>query len=217
MTVSSVSTKSLCGFALLVPVVIGAYWGVGRWDLWDRPAEAPPMLAPTPLAAIAPPLFLPQAVGDAESRVGVAGITSPILRRPFEAALDDSERVIGVELDGESRAYVVKAFKLSARGRLEDAGVQVVYDYLGRRPICVTHCDRSQATRVFTGDESPFDFSPTFDVRVGEGEDGLVLVVNGIRYPQLSPEIPLEEVKFVTTTWGRWRSAHPDSLVYLRS
>lgn len=217
MTVASVSTKSLFGFALLAPLVVGACWGVGRWDLWDRPVEAPPNLAPTPLAVITAPFFIPQAAGDVESRVGVVGITSPILRRPFEVKLADSERVIGVESDGEARAYVVKAFELRARGRWEDAGVQVVYDYVGRRPICVTHCDRSQSTRVFTGDESPVDFSPTFDVRVGEWQDGMVLVVNGTRYRQLSPEIPLEDVKFVTTTWGRWRSTHPDSLVYLRS
>jgi hypothetical protein len=39
----------------------------------------------------------------------------------------------------------------------------------------------------------------------------MVVMVGQREYGQNSPEIPLTDLEFERTTWGEWKSAHPDT------
>jgi hypothetical protein len=41
------------------------------------------------------------------------------------------------------------------------------------------------------------------------------LIVDGKRYSQKFPQLPLAEIPFSEATWGQWRKKYPDSLIYL--
>src|SRR5438132_3563971 len=63
------------------------------------------------------------------------GIDHPKILPAAEAHLQDQDQVIGVEVEGEARAYLVSAF----------SGLQghVVNDVLAGQPVSVTHSDMS--------------------------------------------------------------------------
>jgi hypothetical protein len=209
---------SLIVFVLVLNCV-GWFWLVDRLDrialqlgtgatLRSPAGDADPASTSTPAAAQGTNVGL-------EADINVAGVAAPQLFSADQIELEDAEPVIGVEVAGEARAYVVKAFEVRSILRIEDIGVHVVCDVVGGRSICVTHCDRSKQTRVLAGLPKPEESVP-LDVRVGGWSDGMVLVVQGARYAHLSKEIPLEDVQFITT-WGEWRARHPETLVYSRS
>lgn len=220
---SGVIRTSLVVFVLALNCV-GWFWLVDRLDRIAlqlgtgatlrspagdaEPSTADPASSSTPSAAQGTNVGL-------EADINVAGVAAPQLVPADEIELEDAEPVIGVEVAGEARAYVVKAFEVRSILRIEDIGVHVVCDVVGGRPICVTHCDRSKQTRVLAGSTKPEESVP-LDVRVGGWADGMVLVVQGTRYAHLSKEIPLADVQFITTTWGAWRARHPETLVYSR-
>jgi hypothetical protein len=145
----------------------------------------------------------------------------PVIQRPEarpagSVRLSEDAAVIGVSVDGRSRAYVVEAFGPTAR--------HVVNDQLGRVPVTVTYCSRSDCAQVFT---DPREAGPLavsvggFDRRSGTG--ALLLRVGSTLYRQDTrapltadaPPFPHAVADFVWTTWQQWRTAHPDTDVYL--
>ena len=132
------------------------------------------------------------------------GINNPKLIAGEKAGLQDDDIVIGVRVNGESRAYLRSAF---------DGGPDrhIVNDKLGSVAVSVVHCDRNRITRVFTSDKS----DGPLNIRCGgwTGKE-LALLVDDQEFAQSSREIPLQNVDYVETTWKDWRKAQPATLVY---
>lgn len=151
------------------------------------------------------------AVGGAPTFDQDMTLTLPPIQNPTfvfadEAPLLDDDIVIGVMVDDQSRAYLRDAFD-------DSPAAHVVHDQLGSKSVAVTHCDRQRCTRVLG-----VDLGTPLEVGVGgwnADENTMELLVSGERFLQTSPDIPLDEVPFVETTWGLWRTIYPDTLVYV--
>ncbi|HEY8506078.1 MAG TPA: DUF3179 domain-containing (seleno)protein [Gemmataceae bacterium] len=160
-----------------------------------------------------PPEFAP-AVTLGNAPFVVPGVTRPLIHRPDQVTLDDSEEVVGVGADGRHRAYVLRA--------LAGPSGRVINDLIDGLPVTVTHCEQTRRTRVFTAPRS----DRPLPISSGGLLDGELLLVIGLElYPQ-SPgagdraggpprEIPYPDCPFTETTWGAWYAAHPDTDVYV--
>jgi hypothetical protein len=172
-------------------------------------------------AALAPYLFSAPAGNSPDASSGASGlghydypamtlnlppIDDPVLVHAADAGIDDATIIIGVVVQGEPRAYLREAFAL---GPLR----HIVRDKIQATPIAVTHCDRLLCTRVFANNDS----SRPLDIRVGgwRSDQTMELIVDGKRYSQKFPQLPLAEIPFSEATWGQWRKKYPDSLIYL--
>jgi len=143
------------------------------------------------------------------------GISAPPLRTPDEVDLADTDQVIGIVVGDEARAYVVEAFAVHGSFHPRDLAVHVVNDTVGGRPVCVTHCNRTDMTRVLTEVSVRTDPSAEpLDLQVGGFSKGLLLRYNGVRYHQEDARIPLQDLQFIVTTWKDWYTEHPGTLVY---
>lgn len=132
------------------------------------------------------------------------------------AWLDDEAHVFGVEIDGETRAY--PRFIMEIR--------EMVNDTLGGRDFAMPYCTLCGAAQVW------------FTDRVPEGVErpilrtsGLLIRSNKLMYDVVSGSVfdtflghatngPLHRqgVKLpghtvVSTTWGEWKKAHPDTTI----
>lgn len=141
-------------------------------------------------------------------------MTLPRATPPSEARINPAEVVIGVEVEGNARAYRL--------GALESHQSHLVNDVIGAVPVSVAYCNLSDCVSVFTG---PRDRGP-LDVRVaGMLNLEMVLQINGDLYyqksgspidpAQASPSMPLEALSPTRTTWGEWKRRHPRTDVYL--
>ncbi len=147
----------------------------------------------------------------------------PALDRPgfVEASktafLKDSERVFGISLGGEAKAYP---------HRILDAH-EMANDVVGGRPISLAYCTLCGSGVLYDGahpsrnGQNPFTF----------GSSGLLYRSNKLMYDrstnslwnQLTGEpvsgrlaasgIRLERLPVVVTTWGEWKREHPETLV----
>jgi len=138
--------------------------------------------------------------------IDVPPIERPVLVPAADARIDDESIVIGIVVDGEPRAYLRDAFALGPLNH-------IVRDTIQSTSVAVTHCDRILCTRVFMSR----DPSNPWSIRVGGWRDDqtMDLIVNGSRFSQKSPLIPLADIPFSEATWGQWRQKHPDTLIYL--
>jgi hypothetical protein len=141
------------------------------------------------------------------------GIDRPPTVTAAESGLADDAEVIGVSSEGQHRAYLVKAFEGPTR--------HVVNDLVGGVPVSVTHCDRTDCTRAFTG---PRRDAPLPLATGGVVRDHLLLRTREGFYFQETGEsmvpgedkrLPYSDLPFVRTTWKAWREEHPDTDVYV--
>ena len=139
-------------------------------------------------------------------KLDAEGITNPKLVSASESGLLDTDLVIGVVAFGEARAYLQRALAYYPERH-------VVNDKFGDVPVTVTHCDVTSCTRVLTKGKK----DAPVNVRCGGWSDkkGMALIVDELEYPQLSKDVPLQDVSHVVTTWKEWRALHPESMVYL--
>ncbi|MBS0267290.1 MAG: DUF3179 domain-containing protein [Planctomycetes bacterium] len=123
-----------------------------------------------------------------------------------DVSLDDSAWVIGVTINGRHRAYRMNGMKL-----LE---THVVNDYFEQTPVTVTYCDLRACVRAFT---SPSATGDPLQVRVAGFDDreGLLLELQGQVFAQAGTAPPLDLLQVETMTWKDWKSAHPDTDIYL--
>jgi len=145
----------------------------------------------------------------------IPALKDPTMVLPGDPGADylfDSDRVVGVVMNGEARAYPHNIMWHH----------EIINDRIGNQPIAVTLCP-------LTGSALAFD--PSFDGRVLDlGVSGLLFANNLVIYdrassevygPQLSIEgrcgafrgesltlMPLQEM-----SWGRWKELHPDTRV----
>ncbi len=137
----------------------------------------------------------------------------PVARPAGAIFINDDAEIIGICIEGHSRAYLVRA--------MSNAPSQhVLNDLLEGRHLGVTFCDRNKCSRVFT---DPSADRP-LDLEVGGWKnDGMTLRVGDHEYAQESGEnldtpggapLPYPTMPHARTTWGQWRRSHPDTDVF---
>lgn len=164
----------------------------------SRKEEIPQQIGPAaPAAARSEPVLARQ--------LDVPGVSAPEFLDPDDARLAPADPVIGVIVAGEPRAYLRRALSGVAKKHLVSNQTEA-----GR--ITVTHCDLSNCTRVFV--EQADDLK---EIRVGglQSNSTLELLIDGRRYPQRDPQIPLAEFPFAETSWEKWLADHPETKVYV--
>jgi hypothetical protein len=141
----------------------------------------------------------------------------PIVNVPIapadDAELDvrDTHFVVGVELNGESRAYSLNM--------LSRPDHHVVNDTLGGQPIAVTWCGLCQSPLVYSRrvDGNTLTFFVSGEL-YGEnmvmqdqetGSDWPQLLGEAVRGPLKGKSI--EQIPAVWTDWKSWRTDHPDT------
>ena len=136
--------------------------------------------------------------------------------RASESWLPDDARVIGVVAGTHERAYALNSFSKVSQ--------HVVNDVIENMAVTVAHCPISGCTRVF----SVANRATPLEMSVGGwmGKRGLepdhdsvmLLRVDETEYFQDTCEsldgdqaLPYAQTHFEETTWGLWRTAHPDT------
>lgn len=128
--------------------------------------------------------------------------------------LSQDDRVIGVEINGEARAYPLRILNVH----------EIVNDEIGGRPVAVTYCPLCRSGLVF--DRRVSGETLTF------GVSGKLLNANLVMYDRQTETywsqlngtaivgslVPrqLTLLPSSITTWREWREAHPDTRVLSR-
>lgn len=130
--------------------------------------------------------------------------------------LKDDDMVFGITINGESRAYPRQIMEVR----------EMVNDTLGGRDLGIPYCTLCGAAQAYFTDEMP------------EGVDrpilrttGLLIRSNKVMYdintfsvfdtflgtavtgPLAKKNVALKQATVVTTDWGRWKKAHPNTTV----
>ena len=131
------------------------------------------------------------------------GIDSRSLKTLPEDYLVDSTPVIGIEVDGEPMAFVME--------KMMDPKAHIVnLNFKHKKSISVTYCYLVDCVRVLAEDaEDPIP------LHVGglDVDKQMVFLLNGERYSQMSPDLPLADYPFKRTTLGNWKRLHPDTRI----
>jgi hypothetical protein len=160
--------------------------------------------------------------GGGPPKDGIPSIDKPIFAPVSDSQfMSDSDTVIGLEINGETKAYPI--FILVWH--------EIVNDKVGDVPVSVTYCPLCYTNQVFErvidGQEVEF------------GTSGKLYNSNLLMYDRLTESYwsqalgmavkgeltghQLDLVPFDVITWGDWKTLHPDTLVlttdtgYLRS
>ncbi|UEX77794.1 DUF3179 domain-containing protein [Sediminicurvatus halobius] len=178
-------------------------------------------LAPVAAALAGPPLaeppFLPQAPAEyREARLsggppkdGIPSIDEPRFESAAAAGdrLADGDRIIGIHIDGEARAYPQAILVWH----------EIVNDTVGDTPVSVTYCPLTGTALGFRRGET------TFGVSGRLVNSNLVMYdrASDTQWPQMlaagidGPHAGdgLQELRVVWTTWARWRERYPHTRV----
>ncbi|MDY6761567.1 MAG: DUF3179 domain-containing protein [Candidatus Nanohaloarchaea archaeon] len=145
----------------------------------------------------------------------IPSIDNPKFQRAAEATwLDSSDLVIGVEVDGEAKAYPFRILNVH----------EIVNDEVGGEPVAVTYCPLCRSGLVY---------SRVVDNRTLEfGVSGKLWNANLVMYDRqtetywsqiqgkaiVGPLVPeeLDLVHSVITDWESWQDSHPDTRVLSR-
>ena len=156
-------------------------------------------------------LFSDLVFAGGPGRDGIPALTRPEVVPASEANFRQTDRILGVELNGKARAYPLLVLWWH----------EIVNDTLGGEPMLVTYCP-------LTGSGLAFD--PRIQGEAGSfGVSGLLFENNLMMFdrsteslwPQLllsagcGPErgTALKRVPLVETTWGEWQAAHPTTTI----
>ncbi len=130
--------------------------------------------------------------------------------------LKDDDVVFGVTVNGESRAYPRRIMEVR----------EMVNDTLGGRDLGIPYCTLCGAAQAYFTDRMPEGVE-----RPILRTSGLLIRSNKVMYdlntysvfdtflgnavtgPLADRNIHLEQATVVTTDWGRWKKAHPDTTV----
>ncbi len=139
-------------------------------------------------------------------------ITPPVLKAK-DAVLKPDDYVIGVEVDGKTRAYALAAF--------DDPSGHIVNDLVGKVSVSVSYCNLTRCVRVYTDPQS----SVPLDARsAGVFNGEMIVSLAGNLYshrtgkplePDKNPmRSPYSLLSPTLTTWQRWVEQHPETEVY---
>jgi hypothetical protein len=139
------------------------------------------------------------------------GVAQPPVVDPRAVPWKGEDAVVGVTVNGQSRAYLVEA--------LSRPDYHIINDLIGLVPVSITYCNINRCARAFTqeGAKSPLDIAVGGQHNLRE----LLLLVDGARFHQddLKPydpghgpaSFPYQQVPLTITTWGKWKKLHPDT------
>ena len=105
------------------------------------------------------------------------GVVQPPVVDPPNVPWKDEEEVVGVTVNGQSRAYLVEA--------LSRPDYHVINDLIGLVPVSITYCNINRCARAFTqeGAKRPLDIAIGGQHNLRE----LLLMVNGGTVPSGQP------------------------------
>lgn len=171
--------------------------------------DVPTTEAKTPMP-IAPDIQV-EALWDGRQIVPFKALDAPKMVKAAEADfLDDDEYVLGVTVNGESRAYPTRFIWWH----------HVINDAVGDVPIAVTYCSVCNTGLCFDpvveGRPIKLDFYGLYNgvVTLCERETTSVLLqVEGRFVAGSLLGKSLKTRPLLDTTWGRWKELHPDTRV----
>ena len=146
---------------------------------------------------------------------GIPPLEFPSQIFPEEAAewINDSDVVVGVEIDGDARAYPIRII----------AWHEMVNDTIGGVPVSLAYCTLCGSPILFDGRVGPEVYR--------FGTSGLLYRSNKLMYdrntrtlwnqfsgkpawgPLVGEDIRLKVLPVVVTTWSEWFALHPDTTV----
>ncbi|MEP1963290.1 DUF3179 domain-containing (seleno)protein [Tateyamaria sp.] len=149
----------------------------------------------------------------------IAAIDNPEVSTAAEATwLKDSDIVFGIEVNGEFRAYPRRIMEVR----------EMVNDTLGGRDLGIPYCTLCGAAQAFFTDDLPrgvkrpilrtsgllsrsnkvmYDLNTfsVFDTFLGKAVTGRLA----------RRDVQLKQATVITTEWGTWKAAHPDTTVLI--
>jgi Protein of unknown function (DUF3179) len=143
-------------------------------------------------------------------RILPGAIQPPVMESP-DVPWKAEDEVVGVTVNGRSRAYLVEA--------LSRPDYHIINDLIGLVPVSITYCNINRCARAFTqeGAKRPLDIAIGGQHNLRE----LLLLVDGARFHQdsLQPykpgdgsaSFPYQQVPLTVTIWGHWKKLHPDT------
>jgi hypothetical protein len=153
-----------------------------------------------------------QIISGGPPKDGIPALLSPEFIPAAQASfLDDSDRVLGLVIRGEARAYPLRILDWH----------ELVDDVVGSRAVAVTFCPLTRSGIVY--DRRLGAASLTFGVSGMLYQSNLLMYDKSTEslWSQLGGEAiagpmtgaRLEALPSVETTWGEWRREHPDTRV----
>ncbi len=146
---------------------------------------------------------------------------NPITTTAEEATwLEDEDIVFGIEVNGEYRAYPRQIMEVR----------EMINDTLGGRDLGIPYCTLCGSAQAYLTDETPDGVQ-----RPVLRTSGLLIRSNKVMYdvntfsvfdtfrgqavngPLAAKNIKLNQVSVVTTEWGRWKKAYPQTTVLAES
>lgn len=154
---------------------------------------------------------LDQIVGGGPARDGIPSIDNPKFISANDARLEDFELVLGLEINGDVRAYPLNILVWH----------EIVNDNVGGEPVAVTYCPLCFTNQVF---------KRTIDGQVVEfGTSGKLYNSNLVMYDRTSETLwsqalgqaiagdhagrKLERIPFDVAYWKEWKALYPESQV----
>ena len=146
---------------------------------------------------------------------------NPEVSSAEEAAwLDDEDIVFGVEVNGEYRAYPRQIMEVR----------EMVNDTLGGRHLGIPYCTLCGAAQAYYTDQLPEGINRPilrtsgllirsnkvmYDVNTYSVFD--TFLGNAVTGPLAEKKLQLEQASVVTTDWGTWKKAHPETTVLVEA
>ncbi len=146
---------------------------------------------------------------------------NPALSTATEATwLKDEDIVFGIEVNGVTRAYPRRIMEIR----------EMVNDTLGGRDLAIPYCTLCGAAQAYFTDDLPDGVE-----RPILRTSGLLIRSNKVMYdietysvfdtflgkavtgPLAEKGVQLDQASVVTTSWGAWKAAHPDTTVLIEA
>ena len=132
--------------------------------------------------------------------------------------LEDDDIVFGIEINGEARAYPRQIMEVR----------EMVNDTLGGRDLGIPYCTLCGAAQAYFTDDLPAGVERPilrtsgllsrsnkvmYDVKTYSVFD--TFLGHAVTGPLAEKGVKLEQAAVITTEWGAWKEAHPDTTVLL--
>lgn len=154
-------------------------------------------------------------LGGGPPKDGIPALTDPDVVPAHEAGLSPQDRVIGVAIGGEARAYPLRILNWH----------EIANDVLGGRPIAVTYCPLCDSSLVLDrdigGEVREFGVSGLlynsnvlmYDRQETEEQASLwsQMLFKAVAGPAAEEGLGFDLVPAQVTTWEAWLADHPDT------
>jgi len=153
----------------------------------------------------------PEAIWDGRKIVPFRALDDPKLVKASEADfLDDKEYVLGLTVNGESRAYPTRFVWWH----------HFINDRIGDAPFVISYCSVCNTgirfDRTVDGKVLQFDFYGLYNgvvIMCDRDTESVWLQVSGRAVKGQRVDQKLKPGPLLDTTWGEWKRLHPDTLV----